>query len=73
MLKALWEFMNGKKFSTGTIITLAALVLRSLGMNETDAMNTVTLIMGGIGGVTALIGAIHQWIKVGKKPEVKPQ
>lgn len=61
---ALWEMINGKKFTTGTIVALAAMFIQTFcNVSKDEATTTVTLIMGGIGGVTALIGYIHRLIK----------
>lgn len=63
MLKALWDMMNGKKFSTGTTITILAFGLQQIGIAKDQASNDALYIVQGVGAVIMVIGYIHQWIK----------
>lgn len=64
VFKALLDLLNGHKMNTGTIVILSTVVLEQfLGISKGEATNTVTNIMMGIGGITAIIGYIHKWIK----------
>jgi hypothetical protein len=63
VIKAIWNAMNGLKLSTGLVVTIAGIVLQNAGMSHDQAIQTVSLIMQGIGGITTLVGFIHQIIK----------
>jgi hypothetical protein len=63
MLKIIWDAMNGKKLTTGTVMIMAVLVFKSLGMDQDVATQTATSIMLGVGAVLTLTGYIHRWIK----------
>jgi hypothetical protein len=63
MIKILWDAMNGKKLNTGTIMILAVLVFKYLGMDQGVATQTATGIMLGVGSVFTLVGYIHRWVK----------
>lgn len=63
ILKALWDLMNGHKLNTGTLMILAVFILGRMGFDHDAATQMCTNILCGIGGVTALVGFIHQVIK----------
>ena len=63
LLSVIWDFMNGKKFNTGTIMVVAVYIFQHFGMDHDAAVSMCTNIMLGIGGVTALVGFIHQLVK----------
>ena len=63
ILSVIWDFMNGKKFNTGTIMVVAVYIFQHFGMDHDAAVSMCTNIMLGIGGVTALVGFIHQLVK----------
>lgn len=59
--------MNGHKFTTGTIVMIAAVLMQQLlGIEHSEATNIATNIMMGFGGALALVGYIHRIIKAAK-------
>lgn len=61
------ELLNGKKFNTGMLIGFIALILKAIGVDESQTTEIATNIMLGIGAIIAAIGYIHRWIKSLKK------
>jgi hypothetical protein len=64
MIKAIFgQIFNGQKLNTGLVMVAAVFVLQQLGLDHSAAVQTASAIMAGIGGVWALIGLIHKYIK----------
>lgn len=58
--------LNGQKLNTGLVVVAAVFVLQRLGLDHDAAVQTASGIMAGVGGVWALIGLIHKFIKGAK-------
>jgi hypothetical protein len=71
ILSVLSDLMNGKKFNSGTAVTLIAAILymafQQFGITNEQTVSWATLIVGAFGAVLAIVGLIHRWIKAARE------
>jgi energy-converting hydrogenase Eha subunit C len=74
-LTDLWAGWNGKKFNTGAVVTILAIVLQQvfvkLNIGHDQAVGIATAVVEGVGAVIMVVGYIHRLIKA-KQPAAKP-
>jgi protein-S-isoprenylcysteine O-methyltransferase Ste14 len=64
IVKAIWSVMNGKKFDTGTVVVLMAIVIQQvLNVDHDTSLTLASQVMAGSGTLLAIIGVVHRWIK----------
>lgn len=61
------NFLNGLKTHSGIVIAVLAIIYQKIGLTAEDATNTVTTVVAVAGGVLALVGLVHKFIKAAKK------
>lgn len=63
-LKALWDFLSGKKTTIGAILMLIAQVVGMLGYSEwKPVIETLIEILMDAGVITAAVGLTHKAVK----------
>jgi lipopolysaccharide export LptBFGC system permease protein LptF len=71
LVVALWQSLNGKKFNTGAIVTLLAIVFQQVfsqfGVDKDQSVTMATYLVQAAGVIIMIVGYVHRLIKA-KKP-----
>lgn len=64
LMKAIWDFMNGKKTSAGAIILLISAILKYFDFNfDPEQLKAIVEALVSSGAVSIVIGLVHKLIK----------